>query len=1312
MVEISSSSSTDCFDSALDYLGWMNKTLEHELCFDIWNLEKEVRLLQTFDLYLRMCRRRRNHETCLEQDVEEKDVTSFRIQNLIKRRMPDLVFACSEYLIHSRLPGLTRIKSELTIFREAIKLFFETDIKESCINFLLGCYWLREPELVIDFIDSVSKNLAELRERNIFGTLKEKLMFWKSFILFAMLQGQQLIDLLIHAEVVAINALRLISIWWFDREGEVRNETELQISQLIGEKIIPSDPQVRETYIHVLTASKLSRSSDTSALEKNKHLVVDFVDCLVHNITELLESCTSILVPIIFHMQKLLDGLRFLTTLLRHPEKFKELRHEMKTLIGVVVCDAAIVIFSLSVNQLIKEGLAKENDVALFHLLKVLKFVRAEVAQVYPVTSVSPFGFPKTNELGSMDFLIENLIELESCNGADDSIAFPNDQIHTVLDHLVFLRSFLGKIVDQRNRNGKLHALWSRVMEVAYRAEFVIDSIVIGDKHEYLEGVVRDIQLLRTEIETYECTRHDTGAQRTNRKSFHVESKRSTPVLNDIVVGLDDEVKTIIDRLTRGSKLLDFVSIVGMGGLGKTTLANRIYNDPLILRHFHIIAWCAVSQAYSIRSLLVQLLCSICSESPDRYLEMDKADLAHMLYKRLKRNRYLIILDDVWEIEAWNLVKTSLPDDANGSRILFTSRVELQFSPDCNAHHLRQLTDEESWKLLQKKLFGKEGCPPRLIEVGSQIANFCRGLPLTVVIVAGILTNIAEDYWEEVAKSLTSSIVLDDEYCRKTLELSYSHLPDELKSCLLYFCAFSEGKMSNICSISWFWISEGFVRKTKGKSLENVANDYLKALVDRSLVMVTERGSTGGAKACRLHDLVHGFCVQKIKEENFIHNLRHGKDPCRLTCLSNPYRGFYVINSKKLKTPEAMLSFPNLRTMILIQSFDLTVLDLESSLPKLLRVLILGGLNSVADFPMEVVLLVHLRFLGLDIAGLKSIPSAIDNLSRLQTLVARGLDADCWLPKTIWNIKTLRHLHTGDDCGFIFPVENLEVSPCLDHLDTLNIAIDPSSQSLQKILTKFPSIRKLKCTRSCESREDPTRTGDRILVFESLSQLESLNLSFFVGYGFKFPLNLKKLTLSRNHQPWSEISTIGKLPNLEVLKLLHRSFDGEEWEMKDGEFPNLRVLKLSGLQFCSWIASSAIFPRLEKLVVHDCTKLEEVPSCLGECPTLEMINVRRCSESVESSVEQIQQEQMDMGNEVLRIVIEYIGYTSSDSEEEEEEEEESSSSETELSSEPSPSETEEESSGSETDSIEPSPSETEPLLLSFWYDMMQLAATS
>ncbi|CDP18040.1 unnamed protein product [Coffea canephora] len=1235
-MEICCSSSPSCFESALDYLDWIGKTF-HYLRDVIYELKTEVRLLQSFDLYLTKCTwRRRNHKTCLEQDEEEKDVISSRIQDLIIRRMQGLEFVCSEYLIHSSSPDSSQIGREVTRFREAIKLFFETHIKEWCINFLLEYYWLRDPELVIDFIDSVAETLAKMKRFRL-GRLGKKLMLLKSFVRFAMLRGvlgQQLIDFLIHAEVVAINALHLASIWYFHTDNEVRNETELQISRLIDKKINPGDPQVRETYIHVLTAAYSARSSDTSALEKNKHLVADFMECHVHNIKELLISCTDILVPIMNQMLKLLEGLRFLTILLRHQKMFKELCHEMKNLIGVVACDAAVVIFSLSVNQ-IKEGLAEETDLALFHLLKVLKFVRAEVTD--PVTSFSPFGFPRTNELGSMDFLLQNLKELESCNEADDSIAFPKDQIHTVLEDLVFLRSFLVKIADQHNWDGKLQALWSRVTEVAHRAEFVIDSIVVGDKHEYLERVARDIQLLRTEaLETYDSTRHDCGAQRTNQKSFHINSKRSIPVLNEVLVGLDDEVKTIIHSLTRGSKLLDFVSIVGMAGLGKTTLANRVCNDQLILSHFHILARCTVSQVYSMHSLLVQLLCSISSRSPDEYLEMDENDLAYKLYKLLKGNRYLIFLDDVWEIKAWNLVKSSLPDDANGSRILFTSRIQLQFKPDSMAQHLRHLTDEESWKLLQKKLFGKEGFPPTLGKVGSQIAKLCRGLPLTIVLVAGILANTAEDSWEEVAKSLTSSIVLDDENCRKTLELSYSHLSDDLKSCLLYFGAFKENEDVPVRRLSWLWISEGFVRKTEGKILEDAADDYLKDLVDRSLVMVSDKRTMGGAKACRLHDLVHEFCVKKAKEENFLHVLHSRNDCFILTGTSNPLR-ICDRSARNLMIRESMLEFPNIRSLLLFQEDDLGFW-----LPKLLRVLDLGELEFGAYFPMEVFLLAHLRYLALRLNLIDSIPTAIANLSRLQTFLLRGgYFTYCLLPKTIWNIKTLRHLWTTNPAtGFIFPVEYLEVSPGLDHLDTLSLAIDSSSQSLQKILTKLPNIRRLSCNMR-KSREEATRIGERILVFDCLSQLESLTLRFLYGYGFKFPLNLKKLTLFYNKQPWSEISTIGKLPKLEVLKLLDDSVVGEEWEMKEGEFPSLRVLKLSNLwNLRSWTASSDNFPCLEKLVVRNCENLEEVPSCLGECPTLEMIEVKRCRESVASSVKQVQQEQIDMGNEVLKILIE------------------------------------------------------------------------
>ncbi|CDP04755.1 unnamed protein product [Coffea canephora] len=674
-----------------------------------------------------------------------------------------------------------------------------------------------------------------------------------------------------------------------------------------------------------------------------------------------------------------------------------------------------------------------------------------------------------------------------------------------------------------------------------------------------------------------------------------------------------------------------------MLGLGKTTLASRVYSSSPVISHFHIRAWCTVSQIYSRYNLLVQILCGICSRHPVKYLEVDEDDLALELKRVLIKTKYLLVLDDLWDVEAWNFLKNSLPNDANRSRILITSRLQNLSLGFSEAHHLRHLTDEESWQLLQKKLFGKDGCPPSLSGVGFQMAKSCRGLPLTVIHVAGILATTAQNCWEGVASRLSSSVVLDDEYFMKTLDLSYSHLPDDLKPCLLYFGAFQVDEYVFVRRLLWLWISEGFVRATEGTSLEDVAEGYLKDLIDRSLVMVSKQGTTGGAKACRIHALVHKFCVIKAKEENFLHIIHSGKDLSSLTGLRKPYRvcDQNVRNSK-------ISELPNLRSLLLFKKSGLMP-KREYLGSKLLRVLDLGNLVFDAHFLMEVVLLVHLRYLALHIGGIESIPSAIANLSRLQTFLVRGSSWKYLLPEAIWNIKTLRHLcTTSSSCGFTFPVENLEVSPDLVHLDSLNLAIDPSSQSLENILRKLPSIRRLKCRRVRPS-EEPTRTSDGTLVFDNLSRLKSLSLHFFDGYGFKFPSNLKKLTLSYNQQPWSEISTIGKLPNLEVLKLLHDSFVGEEWEMKEEGFLALRVLKLIDLHFRSWTASSESFRRLEKLVVHECQKLEEVPSYLGECATLEMIEVKGCGESVVSSVKQIQQEQMDMGIADLKIIIENCG---------------------------------------------------------------------
>ncbi|XP_027064882.1 putative late blight resistance protein homolog R1A-10 [Coffea arabica] len=1072
---VSSSTSTSCFDLALDFLAELEK--EHAFRGVFKDVEKRVRLLKTCFLYVKKCRRRRNHEALLEPDREDRcnimsenlrrSIICFRIQDVAISMIHDLQPAYFLHIHTERVLDFSVIQSAITRSEEKIKmvLVLETDLKKSCAAIFIDYYSPGDPRLVMDLITCLLETLhwvlhvGELRD-----TIRHRLKLLRNLIGFLTMQGlecSQLTDLLTYTVVAAG---RLISICLSDDEEAV-NRMESEICQLLHEKINLLDLQARETFVHVLTASKKQpRSSYDLALQKNEdHVVGQFIGSLRDYLIDLLGSYASFQVPVKDQILRLHEEIRCLGILLKQEEKLGD---EMKDLIGAVVSDVAILTFSLSVNE-IKEGLPKEIDLAVFHLPKVLKYMVAEVAHNYPLKSpYSSFNYPRPNELGCMDSFLENLKELARCDEADDSIGFQQDRIQMIQKDLVFLRSFLENIKEQRYQNGKLQAFWSHVMEAAYKAELLIDLALVGDKCEdSLDAVSRDINLLK--IKAPEI--HNGQTQRVNKTSIHIPSQFTVAMHDEDLVGLDDEVETITHRLTRGSKQLDVVPIVGMPGLGKTTLTNKVYTAPSVRSHFHVRGWCRVSQTYSMHSMLVELLCSIHFKSPDEYLKMDENDLALKLRKVLLRYRYLLVLDDLWDVEAWNLLKKSLPNDANGSRILFTSRYQdlsLHFEPNSEPHHLRHLTDEESWTLLQRKLFGTKDCPPALSEVGSQIAKLCQGLPLAVVLVAGILATTARDSWGEVAKSL-SSMVLEDEYCMKALELSYSHLPDYLKPCLLYFAAFQEDEVINVRRLLRLWVSERFVQQAEGKRVEEAAHDYFMALVNRSLVMAVGQRIVGGAKACLLHDLVYEFCVKKAKEESFLYAI-HSWNPLCLTGPSNPHR-VCVSNARELKIWELTLIFPNLRSLILFgqDDFKHKEEDLRILLPKLLRVLDIRNLGFHYDsFPMEVVLLVHLRYLALK--AIRYIPSAIANLSRLETLIVEDPRFGIELPSTIWNIKTLSHLLVSNyrrlwPKGFIFPVENLEVSPDLDRLDTLDLIVDPSPQSLQKILRKLPSIRRLKC---------------------------------------------------------------------------------------------------------------------------------------------------------------------------------------------------------------------------------------------------------
>ncbi|KAL0298513.1 UNVERIFIED_CONTAM: Disease resistance protein RPP13 [Sesamum radiatum] len=226
----------------------------------------------------------------------------------------------------------------------------------------------------------------------------------------------------------------------------------------------------------------------------------------------------------------------------------------------------------------------------------------------------------------------------------------------------------------------------------------------------------------------------------------------------DAMVGFEEDLLATKTRLCGGSCKLEFIPIYGMGGIGKTTLARNAYGDPLIIEHFDIRAWLTVSQDYSIQETLFALVDSI--KALNEKFDGGKHNyeqMAEQVYKSLKGRRYLVVLDDMWSTKAWDDVRRILPDDSNGSRIIITTRLQdVAAYADSSSplHEMHFMDVDQSWILLRQKVFNEQHCPPELENIGKMIARSCKGLPLAIVVIAGILSTISQTQasWEGYCK--------------------------------------------------------------------------------------------------------------------------------------------------------------------------------------------------------------------------------------------------------------------------------------------------------------------------------------------------------------------------------------------------------------------------------------------------------------------------------------------------------------------------------------------------------------------------------